>query len=97
MRSRRARRSRSLAIAIAIRPDDAEPAGTAAVPFAQVASIVEQRCAVCHSMTPTDSSFSSPPAGVAFDTPEQIRAHAAAIEEQAVRHACDAARERRPR
>ena len=38
-----------LAIAIAIRPDDAEPADSAAVPFAQVAAIVEQRCAVCHS------------------------------------------------
>jgi len=74
-----------LAIAIAIRPDDAEPGGTAAVPFAQVAAIIEQRCAVCHSMTPTNSSFSSPPAGIAFDTPEQIRARAAAIEEQAVR------------
>jgi uncharacterized membrane protein len=74
-----------LAIAIAIRPDDAEPAGTAAVPFAQVATIVEQRCAVCHSMSPTNPSFSSPPAGIAFDTPEQIRARAAAIDEQAVR------------
>ena len=74
-----------LAIAIAIRPDEAEPAGTAAVPFAQVAAIVEQRCAACHSMTPTNSSFSSPPAGIAFDTPEQIRTRAAAIEEQAVR------------
>jgi uncharacterized membrane protein len=74
-----------LAIAIAIRPDDAEPTGTAAVPFAQVAAILEQRCAVCHSMSPTNPSFSSPPAGIAFDTPEQIRARAAAIEEQAVR------------
>ena len=74
-----------LAIAIAIRPDDAEPAGTAAVPFSQAAEIVEARCATCHSLTPSDPSFSSPPAGIAFDTPEQIRARAAAIEEQAVR------------
>jgi uncharacterized membrane protein len=74
-----------LAIAIVIRPDDAEPAGTAPVPFAQVAAIVDQRCTVCHSLTPTDPSFSSPPAGIALDTPEQIHARAAAIEEQAVR------------
>jgi uncharacterized membrane protein len=74
-----------LAIAIAIRPDDAQPAGAAAVPFARVAAIVEQRCAVCHSMTPTDPSVSSPPAGIAFDTPDQIRARATAIDEQAVR------------
>jgi uncharacterized membrane protein len=56
-----------------------------AVPFAQVAAIVEQRCAVCHSMSPTNPSFSSAPAGIMFDTPEQIRARAAAIDEQAVR------------
>jgi uncharacterized membrane protein len=74
-----------LVIAIAIRPDDAEPESAAAVPFARVAAIVEQRCAVCHSMTPTDPSISSPPAGIAFDTPDQIRARAAAIDEQAVR------------
>ena len=76
-----------LAIAIAIRPDDAGPAtGTSdLVSFAQVASIVEQRCAVCHSMNPTDPSFSAAPAGIAFDTPAEIRARADAIEEQAVR------------
>ena len=34
---------------------------------------------------PSNSAFSSPPAGVVFDTPEQIVAAAAAIEEQAVR------------
>ena len=76
-----------LAIAIAIRPDDAEPAGPAAVPFAQVAAIVEQRCAVCHSMTPTDPSSRPRRRGIVFDTPEQIRARAAAIEEQAVARA----------
>ena len=72
-----------LAIAIAIRPDDAEPTG-APVPFSQVAAIMEQRCAVCHSVTPSNPSFSQPPGGVVFDTPEQIKAQAALIEEQAV-------------
>ncbi len=74
-----------LAIAIAIRPDDAEPASAKAVPVGEVFAIVERRCAVCHSMTPSDPSFSSAPGGIAFDTPEQISARAAAIEEQAVR------------
>jgi uncharacterized membrane protein len=36
-------------------------------------------------MSPTNPSFSSAPAGIMFDTPEQIRARAAAIDEQAVR------------
>jgi uncharacterized membrane protein len=74
------------ALAVAIRPEDDASAGAgAAVPFAQVASIVEQRCATCHSVTPSDESFAAPPGGIAFDTPEQIRARADAIEEQAVR------------
>ena len=73
-----------LAIAIAIRPDDAEPSG-APVHFSQVAAIVEERCAVCHSMTPSDPSFSVPPGGVVLDTPAQIRARASLIDEQAVR------------
>ncbi len=55
------------------------------VPFARVATIIEQRCATCHSMNPTDESFTSPPLGITFDTPEEIRARAEAIEEQAVR------------
>ena len=76
-----------VAIAIAVRPEDDGAAAGAdpPVPFAQVAAIVEQRCATCHSTNPSDASFSAPPAGIAFDTPEQIRARADAIEEQAVR------------
>ncbi|HET9673262.1 MAG TPA: urate hydroxylase PuuD [Gaiellaceae bacterium] len=73
-------------IAIAIRPeDDANAETSAAVPFAQVAAIVEQRCATCHSAMPTDSSFSAAPLGVELDTPAQIKARADAIEELAVR------------
>jgi len=73
-------------IAIAIRPeDDAKAEATTAVPFAQVAAIVEQRCATCHSAMPTDSSFSAAPLGVELDTPAQIKARADAIDELAVR------------
>jgi uncharacterized membrane protein len=64
-------------LAIAIRPDDAEPAG-APVEFARVASIVDQRCATCHSESQRRG-------GVVLETEEQIRAQADAIEEQAVR------------
>ena len=78
-----------VALAFAIRPGDGEPAqraaGAAEVEFDQVAAIVEQRCATCHSTSPTDDSFTAAPAGVVFDTEEQIRAQADAIEEQAVR------------
>ncbi len=74
-----------VALAVAIRPDETSPAQAAAVPFAQVASIVEQRCAPCHSSHPTNPSFSTAPKGIVLDTPEQIRAQADAIEQQAVR------------
>jgi uncharacterized membrane protein len=57
-------------------------AGTPAVPFAQVASIVDQRCAACHSQHPT--KVDTAPRGIKLDTPEEIKAQATAIEQQAV-------------
>ena len=48
-----------------------------AVAFAEVAPIVEQRCASCHS-------GAAAPKGVRLETPEQIAAQAAAIERVAV-------------
>jgi uncharacterized membrane protein len=47
-------------------------------------AIVDERCAPCHSLSPTQPGFSAPPKGIAFDTPEQIAEQAAAIEQQAV-------------
>jgi uncharacterized membrane protein len=74
-----------IALAVAIRPEDSSPgAGGAPVPFVQVASVVKQRCAPCHSAQPTNESFSTAPAGVVLDTPAQIKAQSMAIEEQAV-------------
>jgi uncharacterized membrane protein len=63
------------------------PAGAAHVPavsYAQIAPIVAQRCAVCHSVHPTEAGFSAPPAGLLLDTPEHITANAALIRTQAV-------------
>ena len=70
-------------IAVWLRPPETSSAGPQ-VPFSQVRSIVDQRCTVCHSMQPTQPGFSSPPKGIAFDTPEQIAARASAIDQQAV-------------
>ena len=74
-----------IALAIAIEPDTG-PAVTAEAPveFSEVQSIVERRCAPCHSNEPTQEGFSAPPAGVRFDTGEQIAAQADAIQRQAV-------------
>ena len=78
-------------LAILIRPQD-EPAqaGAQAVPFAQVAQVIEERCAACHSDQPT--TVDTAPQGVKFDTPDEIKAQADAIEQQAVRTRRHAAR-----
>jgi uncharacterized membrane protein len=74
------------AIAVWLRPHTAAPAttGSPAVPFAQAEAIVKARCAPCHSLHPTQPGFSSPPANVVLDTPEQIHALAAQIKSVAV-------------
>ena len=73
-------------VAIWIRPSSAQPptTSTAQVPFAVAHAIVAQRCAVCHSAKPTEPGFSAAPKGIAFDTPEEIKAQAQLILQQAV-------------
>src|SRR3954468_18408884 len=73
-------------IAIWLQPPEmpsSAAAGTT-VAFARAQRIVSERCVPCHSQHPTQPGFSSPPAGVAFDTPGQIKAEASAIEQLAV-------------
>lgn len=53
------------------------------VTFADARHIIDRRCAVCHSERPTDMTFGAAPAGVMFDTEEQIVARAARIRERA--------------
>jgi uncharacterized membrane protein len=70
-----------VALAVAIRPDDGGGDSPAAlVSFSEVAPVVAERCAACHAQTPTQSGFSSPPAGLVLETPEQIAARADDIE-----------------
>jgi uncharacterized membrane protein len=54
------------------------------VGFAQANAVIQKRCAVCHSASPADQSFGVAPAGVAFDTPEQIRSRIERIRVRAV-------------
>lgn len=71
-----------VALAVAIRPDNAPSSSTGNkdVSFSEVAPIVEQRCATCHSLAPTQGGFSTAPAGVVLDTPAQIAARADDVE-----------------
>jgi len=57
---------------------------SAPVTFAQARRVVDRRCSACHSAEPSDVSFGAAPGGVTFDTPEQILAHVARIQERAV-------------
>jgi len=59
-------------------------AASAPVTFAEVRHIIDRRCTQCHSATPTDPVFTTAPAGVMFDTPEEIEARKARILERAV-------------
>lgn len=65
-----------LAVAFVTAPkNDAGAAGAACTPavtMPQVQAIVQQRCLQCHSATPTDDVFKSPPNGVAYDSPQDI-------------------------
>ena len=71
-----------LALAVAIAPK--RPVAAPAVPFAQVQSIVAQRCVSCHSDHPTQAGFASAPGGVMLHNPELIHQNAAKIYQQAV-------------
>jgi uncharacterized membrane protein len=74
----------TVAVALAIQPDEPERASGGQVEPAAALAIVEERCATCHSANPTSEQFTSAPAGVVFDTPEQIADRADAIRVQAV-------------
>jgi uncharacterized membrane protein len=69
-------------LAILIRPQEESSAGTPPVAFAQVARIVEDRCAACHSDRPT--RVDAAPKGLELDTPAEIKAQAEAIDQQTV-------------
>jgi uncharacterized membrane protein len=69
-------------LAILIRPQNESAAGTAAVPFARVEQVIDQRCTACHSLHPT--KVDEAPLGITMDTPVEIQRLAPAIQQQAV-------------
>ncbi|GAB2903904.1 urate hydroxylase PuuD [Paralcaligenes sp. KSB-10] len=59
--------------------------GKAAAPegagLEQVRAIVQARCVECHSAKPTQAGFPSAPAGIMFDTAEEVQLHEAQIKQ----------------
>nr|WP_274611209.1 urate hydroxylase PuuD [Pseudomonas lalucatii] len=65
-------------------PAQATPAASADNDFARVNTVIQERCTVCHSASPSSPMFSSAPAGLMLDTPQQIQQQAAKIHAQTV-------------
>jgi uncharacterized membrane protein len=63
----------------------APPVTAKGVSPAEVRRIVRTHCSPCHSDTPVHAGIPTPPKGIMFDTMDEIRMHAAGIEEQAVK------------
>ncbi|MBN1008060.1 urate hydroxylase PuuD [Amphritea pacifica] len=57
---------------------------TTQVSFTQVKQIIDERCSVCHSATPTFAGFTAAPLGVIMDNPQQIQMLAPRIQAQAI-------------
>ena len=72
-----------LAVAAAIAPKS-RATGMESVSFDTVRPIIDSRCTVCHSASPTHLAFPAAPAGVMFDTDDQIQAEASRIHQQTV-------------
>lgn len=53
--------------------DDTAAADNAGPTLDDVHAIIEQRCASCHSQEPSQAGFSSAPAGVEYDTQDQLQ------------------------
>lgn len=62
----------------------APPATATGSDFATVNRVIQERCSVCHSTSPSSPMFSAAPAGFLLDTPQQIQQQAAKIHAQSV-------------
>lgn len=76
-------------LAFVLAPQNNSRAAAQEVSFHQVSQVIEQRCTVCHSSSPSFAGFNSAPAGITFDSAEQIkrlspRIHAQSIATQAM-------------
>ena len=72
-----------LAVVVAIAPKS-RAAGAGKVTLGDVRPVIESRCVSCHSESPTHIAFPAAPAGVTFDTDQQIVAEALRIHQQTV-------------
>ena len=72
-----------VSLAFVSAPEPLEPPAEGSS-FAQVQSIITERCTPCHAENPAHYSVVAPPKDVVLETPEQLVRHAASIKSQAV-------------
>ena len=68
----------------AVPADLAMSTASAGVSFETINKVIQERCSVCHSATPSHAAFAAAPAGVILDTPEEIKANVPRIVAQTV-------------
>jgi uncharacterized membrane protein len=74
-----------MALVIAVSMQKPKPDRSVEVPsFGQISAIIEARCTVCHSATPSFAGLTSPPLGVVFDRPQDISRQADRIQAQTI-------------
>lgn len=74
-----------LALAVVTQPSSSRPSSAADVPGVEdVSAIIDRRCRACHSASPTYPGIAFAPAGITFDTPDAVMAHAQRIHAVAV-------------
>jgi uncharacterized membrane protein len=76
----------ALVAALVITQPAAMPAYQGEVSDSDALSIVQIRCAVCHSAKPTDPSIKAAPKGIELETLDELRRYASQIETQAVKN-----------
>ncbi|MGF1695366.1 urate hydroxylase PuuD [Vibrio lamellibrachiae] len=54
------------------------------VKFDAINQVIQERCSVCHSASPTHAAFQTAPGGVVLDTPEEIKINVPRIMAQSV-------------
>lgn len=65
-------------------PDSKDNRQVSEVNFESIAPVIQQRCATCHSVTPTNASFKTAPKGVALDTQSDLERYADSVYAQTV-------------
>jgi uncharacterized membrane protein len=76
----------TVALAIVIRPQASSSSHPTGPPpsLATVQAIIANRCAPCHSVTPTEPGYTAPPSGIVLENAAQIEAAASLIKTVAV-------------